>query len=210
MIVRPYEARDREDVRAVCHLTGFMGEPVDWLWRDRESFADMFSGYYTDAEPRSAFVVDIDGTACGYLLGCVDSDKAWDVGRVVARHVVRRGIALRPGTAGVVWRSVADLVRDRPRIAEFEDPAYPAHLHIDLLPQARGQGAGRRLMKLWLDRLRELGVSGCHLGTFAENSGAIAFFEGVGFERHGAPMPVPGFRTRDGARMHEQIMVRSL
>jgi hypothetical protein len=30
-----------------------MGEPVDWQWRDLPSFADMFTGYYTDAEPES-------------------------------------------------------------------------------------------------------------------------------------------------------------
>ena len=29
-------------------------------------------------------------------------------------------------------------------------------------------------------------------------------------EMHGEPLPAPGFRTREGARMHSQIMVRSL
>ena len=52
--IRPYETRDRARVRKVCYLTGYMGDPVDWLWRDRESFADMFTGYYTDGELRYA------------------------------------------------------------------------------------------------------------------------------------------------------------
>ena len=30
--------------------TGFMGEPVDWMWRDQESFSDIFTGYWTDRE----------------------------------------------------------------------------------------------------------------------------------------------------------------
>lgn len=215
-VVRPYEARDRDAVRDICWRTGHMGDPVDWMWRDARSFADMFTGYYTDEEPGSALVVDVDGVCSGYLLGCVDSSKAWNPAAIAGRHVLRRGIAFRPGTAGAIWRSITDIARDvaARRIstsdASFSDPAYPAHLHIDLLPVARGGGAGRRLMTMWLDRLRELGVVGCHLGTFAENTKAIAFFEAMGFERHGRNVPVPGFRTKTGSRMHEQVMVQKL
>src|SRR5437868_443829 len=104
--IRPYEPRDRDAVRDICYVTGYMGDPVDWQWRDRESFSDMFSGYYTDREPESALVVEIDGVVRGYLLGCVDSEKAWNAAAIAARHVVRRGIAFRRGTAGMVWRSV--------------------------------------------------------------------------------------------------------
>lgn len=215
-VIRPYEARDRAAVRDVCYRTGFMGEPVAWLWRDAESFSDMFSGYYTDEEPDSAFVVEVDGVVSGYLLGCVDSSRAWNPVAVAGRHIVRRALVLRPGTAGFIWRSIADVARDTatrrvdPRKLEFSDPRYPAHLHIDLLPVARGAGAGRRLVATWLDSLRARSVPGCHLGTFAENTGAITFFETMGFVRHGEPMVVPGFRTRTGARMHEQLMVQSL
>jgi ribosomal protein S18 acetylase RimI-like enzyme len=74
------------------------------------------------------------------------------------------------------------------------DDRWPAHLHIDLLPVARGQGAGRRLVDAWFTRLRERGVSGCHLQTMAENTGAIAFFTTVGFRRLGEPQRI---RTAD-------------
>ena len=214
--VRPYERDDRFAVRDVCFRTGYMGEPVDWQWRDQPSFADMFTGYYTDREPESAFVVEVDGRVAGYLLGCVDSSRAWSPGRVAARNIVRRGIVLRPGTARVVWRTLGDAVRDlalrrvKLRDLEFEDPRWPAHLHIDLLPEARGGGAGRRLVHAWLDRLRELGVPGCHLQTMSENANAIAFFGAVGFRRLGRPVLIPGLRTRLGYRLHEQVMVIDL
>jgi RimJ/RimL family protein N-acetyltransferase len=215
-VIRPYEARDRAAVRRVCFVTGYMGEPVAWQWRDAESFADIFSGYYTDREPASALVVEIDGEVSGYLLGCVDTTKVWDVGRVAARHIVRRGIALRPGTAGVVWRTVLDAGRDlrsgrvtREQL-EFSDPRWPAHLHIDLLQRARGKGAGRILVTTWLDSLRALGVPGCHLQTMAENTGALAFFEALGFIRHGEPVLTPGLRARDGGRLHVQAMTLDL
>jgi ribosomal protein S18 acetylase RimI-like enzyme len=215
-VIRPYEARDRDAVRRVCFVTGYMGDPVAWQWRDAESFADIFSGYYTDREPESALVVEIDGEVAGYLLGCVDSTKVWDVGAVAARHILRRGIALRPGTARVVWRTVFDAARDlrsgrvtRDQL-EFSDPRWPAHLHIDLLQRARGKGAGRRLVTTWLDSLRTRGVPGCHLQTMAENEGAVAFFEALGFAPHGEPVLTPGLRARDRSRLHVQVMTIDL
>ena len=198
----------------MCYRTGYMGEPVDWQWRDEESFADLFTSYYTDAEPDSAFAIERAGTICGYLLGCLDSEQAWKPQTIVGRHLVRRGLAFRPGTAPVIWRTMGDTLVDvaRRRVAvrdlEFSDPRWPAHLHIDLLPEARGQGLGRQLVQRWFEVLHAHHDRGCHLQTMAENSNALAFFESVGFERLGAPVLTPGLRTRAGGRLHIQVMVR--
>jgi ribosomal protein S18 acetylase RimI-like enzyme len=214
--VRAYASDDRFRVRDVCFQTGYMGEPVDWQWRDAESFADMFTGYYTDHEPGSAFVVEVDGEVSGYLLGCLDSTRAANPGVVAGRHIVRRGIAFRPGTAKVVWRTMGDAIVDiarkrvKLRALEFADARWPAHLHIDLLPSARGQGAGRTLVRTWFAVLREHGIGGCHLQTMAENTGAIAFFTAMGFRRFGDPQLIPGLRTREGGRLHSQVMVTDL
>jgi ribosomal protein S18 acetylase RimI-like enzyme len=214
--VRGYEAPDRQRIREICHETGFMGDSIAWQWRDVESFADMWSGYYTDREPESAFVVEIDGRVEGYLLGCVDTASAWKPEAVAMRHVVRRGILVRPGTAGVLWRFLADIAVDTARRRvdlgelEFSDPRWPAHLHIDLMPVARGRGAGSEMMRRWLDLLREKDVGGCHLQTYAENAPGIAFFEACGFRQYGPPQLVPGMRSPSGDRMHTQTMVREL
>lgn len=214
--IRPYAPTDRAAVRRICFLTGFAGAPVDYQWADEDSFADMFTGYYTDHEPGSAFVVVTGGRVTGYLLGCRDSTLAWSPVEPAVRHVVRRGLAFRPGTAGFVWRAVADAACDRvrhgirPTDHAFADAAYPAHLHIDLLPEARGRGAGARLVQTWLDVLRRDGVPGCHLQTLYENTDAITFFEAVGFRRHGDPLLLPGQRSPAGARVHGQTMVQSL
>ena len=211
--IRPYRAEDRAAVRHICYVTGYMGEPVDWLWRDTESFADLFTSYYTDAEPGSAWVAERDGVPAGYLLGCVDSRAAWSPARIFARHVLRRGIAVRPGTAGVVWRSFTDVARDalhrRLPPAAVYDPQWPAHLHIDLLPAVRGGGVGAGLVRRFLGSLRRAGVPGCHLETLGENRGAIAFFETMGFRRHGEPAPAPGLRSPAGQRHTIQLMVNT-
>lgn len=208
--VRPYRAGDRAAVRHICYVTGFMGDPVDWQWRDEETFADMFSGYYTDREPESACVADDGGRVAGYLLGCTDTCRSLGYTKLVARKILRKGLPLRPGTAGFVWRAVLDVVRDRHVPADFLDDRWPAHLHIDLLAQARGSGVGRRLVNAWLGRCRELGLPGVHLGTMAENKRAIAFFEATGFRRHGEPERIPGFRDRAGGHVHGQLMVQDL
>lgn len=213
-VVRPYESRDRAQVRHICHVTGYMGEPVDWLWRDTESFADLFTSYYTDAEPESALVAERDGVVAGYLLGCADSRTAWSPAGIFARHLLRRAIGFRPGTAGVVWRSFGDVVVDAlrrrlPSVSGY-DERWPAHLHIDLLPSIRGAGVGAILVHRWLDALREMGVPGCHLETMGENHDAIAFFESMGFRRHGKPTSAPGFRSPSGERNTVQLMVLSL
>ena len=201
-------------MRRICHATGYMGEPVGWLWRDPESFADMFTSYYTDAEPQSAWVAELDGDVTGYLLGCLDSRRAWNPAAVFGRQLVRRAIAVRPGTAGFVWRSFADIARDpvhrRLPPSSGYDERWPAHLHIDLLPTLRGRGVGAMLMRRWLDTLRDRRVRGCHLETLGENAAAIAFFESAGFRREGTTAPVPGLRSPSGGRHTIQLMVQPL
>jgi hypothetical protein len=67
--IRGYRASDRAAVRQLCCLTGFLGSPIDPVYEDRELFADFLTTYYTDHEPESSFVLEIDGELKGYLLG---------------------------------------------------------------------------------------------------------------------------------------------
>lgn len=60
--------------------------------------------------------------------------------------------------------------------------AYPAHLHIDLLPEAQGGGNGSRLIHTLLGALRSRGVHGVHLGVGKANAGAVGFYRHLGFE----------------------------
>lgn len=211
VIIRPYQECDRQQVREICYLTGYMGESAAWYWRDFQSFAEIWTGYYTDEEPESSFVAVRSGRVVGYLLGCVDTARSPSPTSVATRQMVQRFLLLRSGTAGFFWRAIRDTLRDgKVPSGELNDARWPSHLHIDLLSEARGAGVGTALMHAWLDRLAAVASPGCHLATMAENENAISFFEGVGFRRLGPPTLIPGMRTRDGARMHQQVMVQGL
>ena len=211
VVLRPYETRDRSRVRHICFATGYMGDP-EWQWHDLESYADLYTSYYTDAEPESALVAERGGVVEGYLLGCVDSRSAWSEAAIFGRLLRRRWIAFRPGTARFVWRSFGDVavarLRGKAIPASVYDERWPAHLHIDLLPAIRGRGVGGALMKAWLGRIEDLGVPGCHVQTLAENVRAIAAFRSVGFRLKGDAVLAPGLRTPTGGRHHVQLLVR--
>src|SRR5450755_1721816 len=68
-IVRPYRPEDRPAVRNICADTGFLGKPIDPVFEDRELFADYLTSYYTDAEPESTLVCELNGEVKGYLMG---------------------------------------------------------------------------------------------------------------------------------------------
>lgn len=59
---------------------------------------------------------------------------------------------------------------------------YPAHLHINLLPEFTGQGLGAKLMERFLEAIQGLGAGGVHLGMVRTNHGARRFYERLGFQ----------------------------
>lgn len=72
-----------------------------------------------------------------------------------------------------------------------EVAAYPAHLHIDLLPDRQGQGHGRALMRTFLRALHERGTEAVHLCMVTANTGARAFYDRLGFHEIDVPDPGP-------------------
>jgi ribosomal protein S18 acetylase RimI-like enzyme len=127
--------------------------------------------------------------------------------RVIRKH----RLFLRRGPAAFFARSLLDVavaaVRRQPTAGELDDPRWPAHLHINVVPEVRGTGVAAALMSRWFDRLRDAGTPGCYLQTLVENTRAVRFFERMGFVAHGSTPLVPGLR-HDGRKVHQLTMVR--
>jgi GNAT superfamily N-acetyltransferase len=113
---------------------------------------------------------------------------------------------LAPFFARAVWDTLLQAIRREPTAGELEDPRWPAHLHINVLPKVRGTGVADALMQRWLARLRHAGTAGCYLQTLVENTRAVRFFERMGFAKRGPTPLVPGLR-HGGRRLHQQTMV---
>lgn len=60
------------------------------------------------------------------------------------------------------------------------------------MPELRGHGAGRALMRRCLDEARSFGFQRCYLETLSGMDAAQALYEKFGFERTSAPLGKTG------------------
>lgn len=184
--------------------------PSGALWGHSDSEAAVYLTPYMDLEPDSVFLAEADGQLVGYLTGSVGGSRLPSEGQRTEDAIRDYRLMLRPRCLGFFLRVAADTlfanVQSLEMAADFADPRWPAHLNMNVLPEARGTGAAYGLMNRWLGYLREQGIPGCHLKTLTENTRAVAFFERFGFTGHGPELLVPGIRY-DGHRVHQLTMV---
>jgi hypothetical protein len=157
-VIRPYRAADRDALRAICADTGFLGQPIDPVFEDRELFADYLTSYYTDAEPESTFVCELNGEVKGYLMGSR-----------FPRRKARFEARLLPG---LVWRGlwryftrpynpasrryVRWILTQARREIPFTPPDMP-HFHFNIRPEARSVASFRELIDTFLQYLHDHG-----------------------------------------------------
>jgi GNAT superfamily N-acetyltransferase len=89
----------------------------------------------------------------------------------------------RPANPRSLEERIVELAHARGSGPEPHAADYPAHLHIDLLPETQGQGVGRQLIETLSAELRRRGVPGVHLEVDPANTGAAAFYERIGMQR---------------------------
>jgi len=210
--VRPYQSSDREAVREICWQTAFMGQRLDFMYRDRESWVDLFTRYFTDREPESSFVAcDGSGRVVGYLFGALDSRRQGLVNLMtLLRHVALRFLWARPGTARFWWRMVLDHLRLGKTEPEYDRKRFASEMHINLLPEARRSGAARDLTLAWFTHARRYGVAGVYGHVLADNERSLRFLEKLGFVRAGAPHALPAMRGPRGERLYGQQVLCDL
>ncbi|WP_430868581.1 GNAT family N-acetyltransferase [Demequina aurantiaca] len=178
MIIRPAEPADRDAIARICLLTGDVARDATGVFCDDAAISDVYATPYLYGPGGFAVVWDVDGEPRGYVLGTDDTVafQEW----FTREWWPRVGAHRTQVTAKDEWLLAA--AADPERMLEPHVAQYPAHLHIDLLPEAQGKGAGRALIEAAVALLAKRGVGGVHLGADAANAGALAFYPRVGFE----------------------------
>ena len=182
-IIRPYRPADLEAVYDVCVRTAAAGGDARGRFLDDDLMPDTYAGPYLELEPELAFVLDDGGRAVGYVVGTADTPafvrayrERW-LPRVATKYP-----APQDPPAGADDRALLDLLRPE-RMLIDQVAAYPAHLHVDLLPDHQRAGHGRRLIGTFLRAAAAAGAAGVHLGYDPANTGAEAFYGRLGFHR---------------------------
>lgn len=180
VLYRPAEPRDERRLGEIAHATAYFGDPATRHFPDEALFADLWVRPYLRGGGGASFVVELDGEVQGYLLGAPDPAA---YRRAVARTVQGRVLPrLLTGQYRRPWPGLLYLLRAALFNGPHADPAlFPAHLHLNLLPAARGQGLSGPLLDLHLARLAELGVRGVQLSTTLENTAALRTYRRRGF-----------------------------
>ncbi|MBE3639641.1 GNAT family N-acetyltransferase [Mangrovicoccus algicola] len=178
--IRAATAADTDRVYEICRRTAAAGEDGSHLYSDPRMPGYLYSAAYLKLQPDCAFVLDIDGQAAGYVIGTPDT-AAFE-----ARLLDEWWPWVRRQTEGMqISRPKDQMAADRIARPRAQAPGiladYPAHLHINLLPQAQSGGWGRRMIETQLENMRRRGVSGLHLGLDPDNHRAAGFYRHIGF-----------------------------
>lgn len=182
MELRAYLPTDLPHLLTICLQTGDNGADATGRFRDPSLLGEYYAAPYAAYDANQCLVLADTQGPCGYVVGAADTtsfvrwfNREW-------LPVLRQRYRGRRVPRDAPDRALLDLIRQAARIPPCA-AEYPAHLHIDLLPRAQGQGWGRRMMQAWMQRAYSLGAAGVHLGVSPANLPAIAFYARIGLHR---------------------------
>lgn len=161
--VRVSRLTETRELRRVCHAIEAIFFETSGRSRfeseeARAAFRERWLGRYLTHYPEAAFVALADGDeVVGYLVGCFDDP---------ARNHHFSDISY--------FADFAHLTRN-----------FPAHLHINLTANWRGQGIGKRLVSAFATDAAQRGAPGMHVIT-GEGDRNNRFYAACGFRQLGS------------------------
>lgn len=168
MTVRPYEAKDKENVRFICLNSD---GPCKSSARGINFSLAVYCDYYIEKEPENCFVAaDENDKAIGYVI-CTEDFDAFKESFVSEYYPKIRKWEFRRRKSAL--RSII------PHEKYKED--YPAHLHIDVLPEYQRMGLGHKMTDALLEHLKKKGIKGIMLTTWIKNEKGRGFYDKYGF-----------------------------
>ena len=173
IIIRPFEEKDKENVRFVClNSEGECRMTPD----ERHYILTTYCNYYIENEGRNCFVAaNEDDEAIAYIICTEDFDNYRKI--FVEEYIPRLDENMQ------VWGFNAKKGADgSTKLQEKYKKDFPAHLHIDVLPEYHRQGIGHKLVDALSAHLKAKGVCGVMLTVGSKNERGKSFYNKYGFE----------------------------
>ena len=177
--LREFRSRDLDALYAISLETGHEGGDASHLYQDAELMGHIYSAPYALLEP-GLVLVAVDGDeVAGFAAGAKDTLQWEDVLEQNWWPALRRRYP-DPDAA-----SLAGWTADQRRASAIHHPeraprdvvnAYPAHLHLNLLPSVQRQGVGSILLQAWLELASTRGATAVHVGVNRANLRALRFW----------------------------------
>lgn len=203
MKIRHADRSDLDACYAISLATGLAGGDASHLYRDPRMMGHIYVAPYVMLAPELAFVVQDDDGVAGFAVGTEDTD-AWEQRlerqwwpELRARYADPQDV---PPERRTPDQRRASMIHHPERTPAAIAKAYPAHLHMNLLPRQQRRGVGARLLDRWLAAAQARAV---HVGVNRANSGALAFWRMCRFEPLTVDAPSKGrtvWMGRDGDR----------
>lgn len=180
--IRPYKPSDLESLYSICLETGDSGKDARSKYKDPKLLGHLYAAPYAVLEPELTFIVTLDGTPSGYILGTKNSKLFREITESEWFPNLRAQYPL-PNENDI--STDANIIRliHKGYLLKNELSDYPAHLHVDLLPNTQGKGIGKKIIHVFIDKLKELDVPALHLEVGKKNLGAVGFYKRMGFHQ---------------------------
>ncbi len=178
--IRVATAEDEAALSDICVRTADRGKDASDHYSDYQYPGLIWALPYLRFCRDTCLVLTRHGKVVGYAVGTPDTlqfeatlkNSWWPE----LRQRFGQRAALSPGD-----RYVLDYFHE-PEVAPNDIATrFPAHLHINLLPDAQGKGMGRELLEALLCSLKRSGATGVHLGVNHLNEPVTEFYRKVGF-----------------------------
>jgi len=181
--IRKVEEEDEAALIDICFITG--DPTLKQIFHDKQLFGMFWCLYYVWFESENCFVaVDSEtNKAIGYIFSTKDTVKQEEQFKIKMTQKIkakRKELKLRTLRSRIYTYFIINKIHTRKRKTLYRN--YPAHLHIDILPQYQRKGIGHRLMQTLEKHLKNNNIIGYHLEVGADNKLGISFYQKYGLD----------------------------
>lgn len=186
MKIRQANLADQDWLYKICILTGESGSDATGIFDKPQLLGDIWVGPYLHLSLQYCFVLEAsDRKILGYCLATLDTtsfERAASTNWWPAKQKIYKEPDTEMQNSWSRDEKLENIIHN-PLTTPVEIlEEFPSHAHINLIPEAQGQGWGRSLMETMENSLRIDRSPGVHLILSSKNLNALAFYKALGYQ----------------------------